>query len=461
MKKLFHSKNIFMAIVLTAFTTSLYCILGLRPINVQAENIIPVQTHEELMSMAENPTGSYLLMNDIDLSGVDWVPFSFSGNLDGNGYTILNLSVNQTGAAVADTYDGNMKVYETHFAGLFDVFRDGKISNLSILGMNATVNSDVPCFVGGFAGYMENATISGCSISATLELQAHDRMFGVGGIIGYGNGLIENTNADVTLICIDTDAATKDEQFMGGVCATGYPDVNGCVIHIAGFDSDHGYVHNGGLIGMYMFSPAGITYYGTITNNTVTGKITFFEDNKNRRAYCKDIVGEVVNWDYKNGGNKSDFIRDERFEYDVDLRPHSCTDFTLTETITEPTHDSFGFTTSVCDICGYTEKSNYTLKQHTIEAWTVTKEPTYEEEGCETGKCVYCDYTEERALAKLEPTPVPEPETTASPEPVITAGPEEEVSSDEFNPLPVFVAICVAVLLPLGINKALKKLRKD
>ncbi|MBP5222276.1 MAG: hypothetical protein J6Z35_03845, partial [Lachnospiraceae bacterium] len=72
---------------------------------------------------------------------------------------------------------------------------------------------------------------------------------------------ISDTSADVTLVCIDTDAANRDDQFMGGVCAAGYPDIKGCNIRIAGFDSDPGSVHDGGLVGMYMFYPKGTKYY--------------------------------------------------------------------------------------------------------------------------------------------------------------------------------------------------------
>ena len=47
----------------------------------------------ELVKASENQTGSYRLMADIDMTGIDWTPWDFSGKFDGNGYTILNLSV--------------------------------------------------------------------------------------------------------------------------------------------------------------------------------------------------------------------------------------------------------------------------------------------------------------------------------------------------------------------------------
>ncbi|MBP5281494.1 MAG: hypothetical protein J6Z22_03250, partial [Lachnospiraceae bacterium] len=319
-----------------------------------------------LRAMEQDPYGNYQLAADIDASGEDWFPMSFHGTLDGNGYSILNLSIRDVGEAIRETYDGNMKVYDTYFAALFDELSEGTVRNLNLVNLRIQVETDWPCFVGGIAGYMENATIENCSVQGSLELWAHDRMFGVGGIIGYGSGTIKDSNADVTLICVDTDASTKDEQFMGGVCAAGYPDMTGNVINIRGYDSDHGYVHDGGLVGMYMFYPKGKAYRGTITDNYVSGKITFFEDNKNRRAYCTGFIGEIMNWDFENGRNKNDFVRDEVFQYDKNLLPHTCEDPVMREEVVAPTCE-FGYTHYVCETCGYEENDHYTLKCHAYE----------------------------------------------------------------------------------------------
>lgn len=378
-----------------------------------------IRTPQELLDMAAYPFGHYRLMSDIDMTGVSWKPLAFCGTFDGNGFAILNLEISDVGKDVEKTYDGNMKEYDTSFAGFFDTLKGAYITDLQLINLRINAVSELPCFVGGIAGYMENSTIENSSIQGILQLRACDRMFGVGGVIGYGCGSIKNTEADVTLVCIDTDAETKDEQFMGGVCAAGYPDINGCSVILSGFDSDHGYVHDGGLVGMYMFYPRGTKYYGSITDNQVTGKITFFEDNNNRRAYCSGFIGEIMNWDFENGRNRDDFVRDERFEYDTDLLPHSC-ESALTgdqgifweETVTAPGCETFGYTEKRCAACGYTETDHYTLKSHQL-SWQTLREATTQETGLERGTCKVCGYSQERELAKLEPTPEP----TAAPEP--------------------------------------------
>ena len=279
----------------------------------EQEAAVEIWDAEGLRAIAEDSFGTYLLAADIDMSGEAWTPFSFHGSLDGDGHSILNLTVGETGTAVKETYDGNMKVYDTCFAGFFDEMEGARVCNLNLVNLRIDVETDLPCFIGGITGYMADSSIEKCAIQGILQLRAHDRMFGVGGILGYGFGDVKDSRADVILVCIDTDASTRDEQFMGGVCAAGYPNINGCKVAISGFDSDHGYVHNGGLVGMYMFYPKGTQYKGSITDNNVTGKITFFEDNKNRRAYCNGFIGEIMNWNFENGRNKDDFVRDEVF----------------------------------------------------------------------------------------------------------------------------------------------------
>ena len=49
------------------------------------EEVIPVHTPEDLAAMAENPQGSYILMEDLDMTGIPWKPIDFYGTLDGNG----------------------------------------------------------------------------------------------------------------------------------------------------------------------------------------------------------------------------------------------------------------------------------------------------------------------------------------------------------------------------------------
>ena len=237
-----------------------------------------ISTYEDLKAIANKPDGKYYLASDIDMAGRDWTPVTFNGTLDGNGHEIKNLSLTKKGSAVRDTYDGNLKSYQTSLVGLFDVIENAVITDLTLSSVYVEYDTDEPCFAGTIAGYMGNSKIINCIVTGDVYLRAHEKMFGVGGVAGYGYGLLENVQADVTLVCIDTDRNTKDEQFMGGLIGAGYPDIVSCTVDIDGYVSEHGYVHNGGMLGLYMFYPEGTTHKGQIIHNRTYGKITFFED---------------------------------------------------------------------------------------------------------------------------------------------------------------------------------------
>ena len=280
-----------------------------------------VSSYEDLAAIADKPGGNYILTQDIDMAGREWTPFTFTGTLDGNGHSITNLSITNIGDAVRDTYDGNMIPYSTSLAGFFDVIEGATIRDITFSSVHADIDSDIPVFVGTVAGYMEDSRIINCYVSGDLYLRAHDRMFGVGGVAGYGYGSFEGVNADVTLVCIDTDRTTKDEQFMGGLAGAGYPDIINCTVKIDGYGSEHGYAHNGGMLGLYMYYPEGTVHHGKMTGNYVEGKITFFEENDNRRAYCKAMVGETLNEIETFEENYASFQRLEVYNYDADLLP--------------------------------------------------------------------------------------------------------------------------------------------
>ena len=433
--------------VLALFALSL--VLCLTAAAADGEPIL-IETPDQLAAMADDPAGFYALACDIDMAGVDWQPFAFSGVLDGQGHALLNLTVTKPGAEQAETYDGNMKIYTTDFAGLFSVLRGAELRNLSLVNVRALVEWDAPCFVGSFAGYMEDSTIRDCSVSGQLELRAHDRMFGVGGIAGFGRGLAENVVSDVTLICTDTDPDTRDEQFLGGAYGAGYIDLEDVEIRIDGYISDHGYVHSGGAVGMYMV-PKGTKYAGFIRNCSITGKITFFEHNSDRRAYCRDLIGEVMSWTYSAAGNRTDFQRDERFDYSAELRPELCETPEYTETVIAPEGLAFGYTEYVCTGCGYTWRDRYTLHEHTAARWTLTRPATVETTGLSEAQCDICGKTLTREETRLDPPPVSEPESEpeAPPEPPVSSVPQQETAARKVSPW-VLALPAVALLVCAG-----------
>lgn len=406
-----------------------------------------IYTAEDLLAIGDDPEGSYILMADIDMAGVSWPCPAFSGELDGNGCAILNLTVTGTSGETRTAYDGNFKPYESEFAGLFSVLENAEVKNLTLINMRALVTTDSPCFLGGIAGYSDNSTVSGCTVGATLELEAHEGMFGVGGVVGYGSGTVKDCAVDITLICTDTDRETKDEQFMAGILANGFMDINGCTLKLDGYSSEYGYAHNGGLVGMYYQKPFDGEHYGRVIHNEVSGKITFFECNDDRRAYCKGDVGEIVATYFGVDYNTLDFTRDERREYDTLLRPHSCENPIYSQETIAPDCHNFGYTRYTCQ-CGYHYLDDYTLKAHSFGPWEVVTQPTPETPGVSRAVCTLCgaEITREDAYIPPETTPAP-----TTPEPTTSPAPAQEQTQPESKGMDwILVALLAVVAAAAG-----------
>lgn len=164
-----------------------------------------ITTVEELQSIRNDLTGYYELGADIDLAGVDWIPFgttstqsssdmeTFTGTFDGKGHTIKNLTITRN---TSDTYN---------FVGLFGRV-GGFIQNLVIENANINVKGANPC-VGILCGYVYYETrtpdIKKVSVSGTITVD-HDYKYneyafrGVGGLIGS----IYNSSKVTMLDCI-------------------------------------------------------------------------------------------------------------------------------------------------------------------------------------------------------------------------------------------------------------------
>ena len=186
----------------------------------------------------------FLLMNDIDLGGIEWTPigtgvdydsssYSFGGNFDGCGMTISNL-------------------YETRsrqFAGLFGVIYGATISNLGI--DNAYIydvyNGDY-CLVGGLAGSTANSKISNCYVvNSVLYGKYSSGLCAVGGMFG------ELYSSQETV-------------------------VSNCFTNCEVTSSGSGNSAAGGLIGIVDWDSGSYTYKinscytaGTVSSNTSTG----------------------------------------------------------------------------------------------------------------------------------------------------------------------------------------------
>ncbi len=139
---------------------------------------LSAQTHitdrAGLEAIANDLTGSYILDNDIDLSGADWVPLgSFSGTLDGDGHKILNLTINLT---------------ENGEVGFFTKIDYGGDNSMTVKNLGF-VNANVTCGkqnVGIIAGKTGPATFENCWVESG---KVSGKDWGVGSFVGNAYGI--------------------------------------------------------------------------------------------------------------------------------------------------------------------------------------------------------------------------------------------------------------------------------
>ncbi|MFC4305285.1 S-layer homology domain-containing protein [Cohnella boryungensis] len=202
----------------------------------------------------------YKLTEDIDLSGYSsgegWMPIGdsssyFEGSLDGNGYTIKNLTINMPsrssvglfGHTSAHAVITNMKLEDvainanTYVGGLVG-FNEGVISNSSVTGNLNGVSS-----VGGLVGNNSNyAPISNSYAAAHVEASTR----GAGGLVGSNDGRISSSHAEGSL---------SGGSYIGGLVGWNYG--NGVIRDSYASGSGRGNDTIGGLVGLsqgYIFS---------------------------------------------------------------------------------------------------------------------------------------------------------------------------------------------------------------
>lgn len=353
---------------------------------------VAVADRKDLEALANDPGGSYILTSDIDMSGVDWTPIDFHGLLDGNGYTIYNLKITSPGTSLLSTGDGNHKLYDTRFAAFIADGTDAVIRNLQLLNVRVDVTTDSHCFAAGLVGYTENTTLENNTVTSRIRLRQSAVMTGVSGLVGYGSGTITDCTVDTELVFIDTNKNTDCEEFLGGVLACGYADISGCTASVRGYASVHGYVHNGGLVGMYHIHPRTVRHAGFVKDNSVDAWITFFENISSRRAYCKAVIGEKLNNTVSVRRNTViSFTSIETKDFYTVLQPDNCPDPSYTETVIPPSCDTFGYSAFSCQTCGYTYKDDYTAPVHAYDEGVVVPS-SCTERGYTVFTCTLCGH---------------------------------------------------------------------
>ncbi len=130
-----------------------------------------IGTVEDLKAL-ENASGTFMLTNDIDLTGVDWKPIeNFTGTIHGNGFSIKNLTI----SAIDES---NLGLFST-------ISQSTSINNLKITDAKITARGE-----GSLAGILAGSnegTVEGVTAEGEISVKYYTN---VGGLVGQNTGNI-------------------------------------------------------------------------------------------------------------------------------------------------------------------------------------------------------------------------------------------------------------------------------
>jgi uncharacterized repeat protein (TIGR02543 family) len=202
---------------------------------------IGIYTESDLDIIRNNLSSNYILMNDIDVSGIaNWTPIGskatpFTGKFDGNGYRISGLSVqissdqpinagfigyaknatiqHLTMVDATVNVDNTSLVSDSSLADAGAILGYGYNVNLAdnVVSGNISANSKYTAYAGGHAGYLEasynaSSNVSNCKNLATVRAKTS-----AGGFIGRAyRATLSNVTNEANLIDSESD-------YLGGV----------------------------------------------------------------------------------------------------------------------------------------------------------------------------------------------------------------------------------------------------
>ena len=183
----------------------------------QQNSVIDISTPQQLQNLKMGK--AYRLVKDIDMTGFDWQPYVFSGYLDGNGYKIKNLTINNLGNTAQP--DRGKELWSaglfSHFGG---IMKDVVLENASI-EIFASKEQGAPFagFLFGFTGLSmadeygqeEDALVLNCSVQGNITVYSQNTSIGyVGGLFGASDSSVCALNCEYIGTITVTDQSNDE-----------------------------------------------------------------------------------------------------------------------------------------------------------------------------------------------------------------------------------------------------------
>lgn len=206
-------------------------------IPIPSANTHIIKSADEMMKLHQYPNANFKLAGNIDMSsytsGKGWEPVKdFTGNFDGRGYTISNLTIKRPTESYVglfgDIEDGIIKnvvfsdvdIVGENYTGTLAGTMSGQVSNVIIRSGNVGGSDKVGGLVGAHQG-----DISMCKVNLSIVSGQEE----VGGVVGTFNfGSIRQVKSQISTINGDTAVG----GFAGLVSASNEATLEECAITV-------------------------------------------------------------------------------------------------------------------------------------------------------------------------------------------------------------------------------------
>ena len=226
-----------------------------------------VSTPQEfLYTMNTTSAKKIVLINNIDLSGKDLVPFQRTSKLeiDGNGYSILGVSIS------TPKYT-NLGYVSGSFAGVIGVLSSTLVVDSVNLYIEMPIQSlQSTCYSGGFVGYASSASsieFTNCTVNGSIVINKNVSQYN-GGFIGYSVGSV-TFNSCINYVDISSN---ESDGYCGGLIGYGSGNIS---ISLCGNFGELDTLADGvgGLVGYYSSSKNITKCFNSANIYTISGSI--------------------------------------------------------------------------------------------------------------------------------------------------------------------------------------------
>lgn len=232
-----------------------------------------ISNEQQLYAIRYNLKSNFVLVNDIDLSGYNWIPIpEFSGSFDGKGHAIKNLKMDYEIADDSiDKYFPETNGFSQRIAsfGLFsEITNSSEVKNIDLEAMNIhivnaiekdslPIDTELYIQVAGIAGASENSLINNCTTSGKIKLD-DSSMKGIGysiaGICALANSsqIINCTNIANVHVGVAAPHSIFDDVAIGGIISVSWGgDISRCINkgNINAIVLNKTTLHCGGILG--------------------------------------------------------------------------------------------------------------------------------------------------------------------------------------------------------------------